>query len=395
MAKIVFMSDSPTINTGYGRVAREVTTALHNAGHDLLVIGWGAHHSNKEVDLPFPLIPVKTHEENYGEEALAQIVREEQPDIVFTLGDPWMTEWIPHMEERSAFRWLSYFPIDGHPIPPQWHSWVKDADVPIVFSKYAYNLVKQITKDVVYIPHGVDTEVFKPLDTQKEIKSNVLGRDDLFVVGCVARNQPRKNLPALIKAFAKFSRNKEDVALYLHTQIRDVGWNIDELVTGFGLTEKAYSTSGFSALHGVSDASLNELYNMFDVMALPTMAEGFGLPILESQSAGTPVLVTDFSACSELTVNRQELIKVKDTLIMGRGIEQAIADTDDLANKLGFFYNDWKRQSKRLTELGAEGRKKAESMDWRDVNGEFIKLIGKVEELGELDKTIRPKFYRI
>jgi glycosyltransferase involved in cell wall biosynthesis len=136
---------------------------------------------------------------------------------------------------------------------------------------------------------------------------------------------------------------------------------------------------------------------MFDIFALPTMAEGFGLPILEAQSCGTPVLVTDFSACTELTVSRQELIKVKDTLIMGRNIEQAIADTDDLTRKLNYFYNDWNaKKSSQLKKLGEDGRKKAETMDWKEINESFIKLISKVEpNLAKLDKKIRPNFYRI
>lgn len=396
MAKIVYMSDSPTIPTGYGRVGKEVVTELHNAGHSVDVIGWG--YSGEPHSFPFKIIPCNSHRENFGEDILANYIRSEKPDIVFTLGDPWMTEFLPSMEERKSVCWISYFPIDGYPIPPSWHNWIKNIDIPVVFSKFAFQLVADILgSKPVYIPHGVDTSVFKPLDNANEIKKSVLGRDDLFVVGCVARNQPRKNLPALIKAFSKFSENKKDVALYLHSQLRDVGWNIDELVSRFNIGDKAYHTNGFNAMSGVPDSELNLLYNMFDVMALPTMAEGFGLPILESQSAGTPVLVTDFSACTELVVDRQELIKVSDTLIMGRNIEQAVADTDDLAHKLNLFYDDWKRKdSRKLKELGSKGRNKAIDMDWKSINSQFVKLIAQIEpQTKKLDKTIKPNFYRI
>jgi glycosyltransferase involved in cell wall biosynthesis len=275
---------------------------------------------------------------------------------------------------------------------------MKNVDVPVVFSKFAYGLVKEILgKNPVFIPHGVNTDLFKPLGDSNSIKKSVIGRDDLFVVGCVARNQPRKNIPALVKAFSQFAKNKDDVALYLHMQIRDVGWNVDELIGRFEINEKAFATNGFTALKGVPDEELNKLYNMFDIMALPTMAEGFGLPILESQSAGTPVLVTDFSACTELVVDRQELIKVKDTLIMGRSIEQALADTDDLAQKLGIFYNDWKKKdSSKLKELGTKGRSKALEMDWKVINNEFVKLIKHIEpQTSKIDKNIKPSFYRI
>jgi glycosyltransferase involved in cell wall biosynthesis len=396
MAKIIYMSDSPTISTGYGRVSKELTVALHNAGHEVEVIGWG--YQGEPHDFPFKIIPCNSHQDNFGEDILSQYIRENKPDILFTLGDPWMTEYVPHLEERRTVCWISYFPIDGYPVPPNWHSWMKNIDVPVVFSKFSFGLVKEILgRNPVYIPHGVDTDVFKPLDNVSELRQQILGRDDWFIVGCVARNQPRKNIPALVKGFAEFAKNKNDVGLYLHMQLRDVGWNIDELVTTYNLHDKAYHTSGFNAMNGVPDTELNKIYNVFDVMALPTMAEGFGLPILESQSAGTPVLVTDFSACTELVVDRQELIKVKDTLIMGRNIEQAIADTDDLARKLNLFYDDWKRKnSKKAKELGSKGRSKALEMDWKKVNAEFVRLVSKVEPRAKtLDKTIKPSFYRL
>lgn len=396
MAHIVYMSDSPTIPTGYGRVSKELTIALHDAGHKITVIGWG--YGGEPHNFPFEIIPCNTHQENFGEDKLAQLVRDNEVDIVFSLGDPWMTEFIPHLEERNSFYWVSYFPIDGYPVPPNWHSWLKNCDLPVVFSKFSFHLVKNIIgKNPVYIPHGVNTSVFKPLDNTNDIKKQIIGRDDVFIVGCIARNQPRKNIPALVKAFSQFAKDKDNVALYLHMQMRDVGWNIDELIARFGINNKSYTTNGFTALNGVSDSDLNSIYNMFDVMALPTMAEGFGLPILESQSAGTPVLVTDFSACTELVVDKQELIQVRDTLIMGRGIEQAIADTDDLAYKLNIFYKDWKnKDSKKAKELGAKGREKALEMDWRIINNEFIKLIEKIEPTAKkIDKKIKPKFYRI
>lgn len=396
MAHILYMSDSPTVSTGYGRVSKELAVALHNAGHKVTVIGWG--YNGEGHNFPFDIIPCNTHAENFGEDKVANYIREEQPDILFTLGDPWMTEYVPYMEERKAVVWLSYFPIDGYPIPPDWHSWIRNIDVPVTFSKFSFNLVKEILgKNPVFIPHGVDTDNFKPLNQKDELKRQIIGDDSKFVVGCVARNQPRKNIPALIKGFSQFAKNKDDVALYLHMQMRDVGWNIDELVKRFNLEGKAFQTNGFNAMRGVSDEDLNRIYNMFDIMTLPTMAEGFGLPILESQSAGTPVLVTDFSACTELVVDRQELIKVKDTLIMGRSIEQAIADTDDIAYKLNIFYKDWKnKESKKLKELGAKGRSKALDMDWKIINKEFVKLIAHIEpQAKKLDKDIKPRFYRI
>jgi glycosyltransferase involved in cell wall biosynthesis len=390
--KIVYMSDSPTIPTGYGRVGKVLCQSFIDNGHEVEVIGWG--YDGSPHNLPYKIIPCDTHQERFGEDILANYIRNEKPDILFTLGDPWMVEYVPYMEERSAVTWVSYFPIDGFPIPKPWHDWINQCDVPVVFSKFAQNLIEQtIGRKPSLIYHGVNTDVFKPLDKQEVRDSYGVG--DKFVVGTVARNQPRKNLPALIKAFSIFAKNKPDTLLYMHTQIQDVGWNIDEIVNRFEVSDKAFTTGGFNAYKGVSDEELVRIYNMFDIFVLPTMAEGFGLPILEAQACGIPVLVTDFSACSELVVDRQELLKVKDTIIMGRNIEQAIVDVDDIVRKLNFFYNDWKmHKGKKLNYYSTEGVKLAKELDWNIITNDFNTLLKRIEPKAVArPKKVIPSFY--
>ena len=45
---------------------------------------------------------------------------------------------------------------------------------------------------------------------------------------------------------------------------------------------------------------MRRLYSALDVLASPSLGEGFGVPALESQACGTPVILTDFSAQTEL-----------------------------------------------------------------------------------------------
>lgn len=394
MAKILYMSDSPTITTGYGRVGKELCGAFVEAGHTVEVIGWG--YNGEKHDLPYNIIPCDSMRQHFGEDILAEYIVKNKPDILFTLCDPWMVDFIPSMEERRAVSWISYYPIDGYPIPPAWHNWIRSADVSVVFSKFAREQVRLSTgKTPNLIYHGVDTGTFKPLDKQG-IREE-FGAQDKFVVGTVARNQPRKNLPALIKAFSIFAENKPDTILYMHSQVNDVGWNLEELVRRFGINDKAYTTGSFDAIRGIPDDELAKIYNLFNIFVLPTMAEGFGLPILEAQACGVPVLVTDFSACTELVVDRQELIKVKDTIVLGRGIEQAVADVDDIVRKLNFFYDDWKRKGgKKLDDLGTKGVRFAKELEWDKINKDFVNLIAKVEaDSVNKDRRIYPNFYKI
>jgi glycosyltransferase involved in cell wall biosynthesis len=113
--------------------------------------------------------------------------------------------------------------------------------------------------------------------------------------------------------------------------------------------------------HGVADERLNEIYNVFDVMVLPTAGEGFGLPLLEAMAAGVPVIATDYSACTELLQDRGLLVKVKNFIYLGgQVVRNVLPDADDLYQKLSECYSD----RERSLRLGKAGRRFAEEHSW-------------------------------
>lgn len=200
--------------------------------------------------------------------------------------------------------------------------------------------------------------------------------NNIAVHNCVARNQWRKNLPALFKAYAEFAKDKDDVFLYYHGAAIDVGWDIPELMRRFDLKDKAGFPHEVTPMKGVPNELLNKIYNMGNLFALSTMGEGFGIPTLEAQSCGCPVLVTDYSACTELVQGEEELIKVKCLYApaamekSGVTIDYALVDHDDFVEKLNNFYYD--RELGK--ELGKKGRIFAENNTWNKFIGQFINL---------------------
>lgn len=283
MTKFLAISDVPCINTGYGNVLRELLKVPVELGMEIQVIGWSYY--GEPHDFPFKIH--RTDKDDYfGKKIYTPIMNVFEPDIVFSLGDPWMIEWIGQMPVTDYTYWWSYFPIDGKPIPPSWYGLIDRMDRAMVISKYAQNAVKEVLPrkrvDVLY--HGVDTNIFKPLhpDVRKEMRKKN-GFDDKFIVLCVARNQMRKNLPVLLKAFAKFARDKNDVLLLLRTAAIDIGWNLEELINKYKIQDKAKIIQSNPRI-GIPIEQLASLYGMSDIFALPTMGEGFGIPLLESQA---------------------------------------------------------------------------------------------------------------
>jgi len=213
-ARILISSHSPTVTTGYGRVVRRLTHAFRSAGRDVAAAGFG--YNGEPHELPYPVFKLDSYD---SPERLSVAVHEFSPDILLTLSDPWTFKYVPQMAQRKSFKWIAYFPLDGQPFPADWKPWLENVDVPVVLSKFTQDCVAEATgRTPVLIYHGVDTQSFRPMDRgQAKELAHVSGH---FVVGCVARNQQRKNLPALVKAFAQFAADKPDAVLYLHTQVR-------------------------------------------------------------------------------------------------------------------------------------------------------------------------------
>jgi len=364
MSRILFASHSPLGTTGYGRVTRRLAHALMAAGYEVMACGAG--YPGCQHELPFRIVPWP-QEGKAG--TVAAAINSFQPDILLGIGDPWMFDFLPSLPQRGGAVCVVYFPIDGYPLPEDWKRWLQSVDVPVVPSHFAARVIAGSTgKTPPVVYYGVDTRGFCPLDRERaKSLANVAGH---FVVGTVARNQQRKNLPALVKAFAIFSKDKPDVLLYLHTQVRG-HWDMKELVRRFGIEDKTRVTADLTPDRGVPDDMLATVYNAMDVLVLPTMAEGFGLPIIEAQACGTPALATDFSACPELLPDPSQRLRVKDTLIMGRNFEQAIVDEDDIAAKLDQFYH----HRDELTALGRRCHEFAQGFDWSIACRHFVKVI--------------------
>jgi glycosyltransferase involved in cell wall biosynthesis len=356
--KLLWMSDSPVFCTGFGTVTREVLRRLAARDHyEVACVAWGYEGWPYERhDIPYDLYPSVSP--NLGRDTLPKALDHFKPDILVTLGDIWMVEWISELADRNGCRFFPYFPIDGAPLYPPWRAFVQSADVPITCSRFAQRLVEcaipGIRVEMIY--HGVDTEIFRPLE-----RARPAPLEGKFIVGCTARNQPRKNLPSLIKAFARFSHDKDDAVLYLHSDPNDIGWDLLDLLQRYQVVNRTCISKSASTTRGVSSRKLNEIYNLFDVMVLPTAGEGFGLPILESMAAGVPVIATGYSSCVELLEGRGELIKVKDFMTAGRhNVEYAIPDIDDLVCKLNLLY----RQPDLRQRNRARGLELARSLDW-------------------------------
>lgn len=374
LIRVLWVSDSPLVGSGFGRVTREITTRLAKVpGIEIACLGWS--HDGWPYDRTrFPFVIYPSRGASDGSENFERVVQEFKPHVVVTLGEVWMLDWLHTHPIRPQFKWIAYLPLDGGPFYPPWERMLKDVDTLVAMSEFGRTVFREglPSRKIEMIHHGVDTSMFRPLPERDRLKAHERFRGK-FVVGCVARNQPRKNIPALVKAFAALAGRIDNLHLYLHMNPCDVGFDIVTLLRRYGLEGKAdVPGPDFSLHHALEDEQLNRLYNLFDVMALPSTGEGFGLPILESMAAGVPVVATDYSACSELLQGRGELVRVLTTVAAGTNlIEQAVIDVEDLAACIERLYHN-PALAKKHADAGLAF---ARTLTWDSLMPKWLELI--------------------
>jgi glycosyltransferase involved in cell wall biosynthesis len=118
-----------------------------------------------------------------------------------------------------------------------------------------------------------------------------LGLGDRRVVLCVAQKRPYKNLQRLIRALPDLDC---DVVLVLAGAPSDHEQELRALAEQLGVTERV-SFPGW-----LSDAELEGLYRLSSMFVLPSLIEGFGIPVLEAMARGIPVACSNVSALPEV-----------------------------------------------------------------------------------------------
>jgi glycosyltransferase involved in cell wall biosynthesis len=174
-------------------------------------------------------------------------------------------------------------------------------------SQYGVKQTNSVGMDCLYIPLCVETKVLVPKDKQAA-REKLKIPTDRWVIGTVAMNKgnpSRKNFVEMITAFANCKKRHPDWFYWLQTErgegINDM-INLPEFCRGLGLvegTDYAFCNQ-YQNVVGFPPEYFADLYSALDVHLLVSAGEGFGIPTLESQACGTPVIVGDWTACTEL-----------------------------------------------------------------------------------------------
>lgn len=302
LPKISWLSNAPWAATGYGNQTRVFAPRIKNLGYDLAI---SSFYGLQGWQINWQGIPVYPKgKAPYGQDVMSAHAQHFGADIIISLLDIWVLDGDQVHKDLS---WYPWFPIDHEPITPDILTAVKKARKGIVISQFGKRMAEDVGLEVYYVPHGVETDVFRPLD-RKQSREALEMPTDRFLVGMVAANKgvpSRKAFPQQIGAFATFHRKHRDTMLYLHTEKGADGHEKVDLVQlcefhGLEIGKDVLFADPYQLVIGFPDPYMVLAYSAMDVHMLVSLGEGFGIPILEAQACGTPVIVGDWTSMSEL-----------------------------------------------------------------------------------------------
>lgn len=196
----------------------------------------------------------------------------------------------------------------------------RDADLVVVPSAAVRSELAAVLPGigrVEVVPPGYTGSLQVPADVAARAARIGLPAGDFVLT--VATLEPRKGLDILVAAMA--SKGGPTLPLVVVGQAGWGGVHPDEIAAAAGLPPRRLRLLG-----RVSDADLAVCYARATVSVTPSLAEGFGLPVLEAMAAGTPVVTSAVPALVELGADAVVTVPVADPVALASELSALLAD---------------------------------------------------------------------
>ena len=182
------------------------------------------------------------------------------------------------------------------------------------------------------VPLGVKTRKVGQDQVECLLEENSIKTPFILWVGTI---EPRKNIPTLVQAMQQIP----EIPLVL---VGPKGWESDLQSAIEPIRERV------RIIGEVDEVTKHTWYKAASVFCFPSLMEGFGLPIAEAMSHGTPVVTSSTTATSEVAGDAALLIDPKSADAIAEAIKK-ILDKPETAK-----------------ELGEKGLERAKKMTWKD-----------------------------
>tara|TARA_B100000963_G_C22631785_1_gene675279 strand:+ start:1275 stop:2705 length:1431 start_codon:yes stop_codon:yes gene_type:complete len=315
--KILLIADDIRVQSGVAQIAREfVIHSCHR--YNFACIGGAVNHPDKgkRFDMNQAMAePSKVEDaytmlyptDGYGNiEIIRSIIDLESPDAIFIITDPRYYTWLFQSENEFRKKMpIVYLNIwDDVPAPVYNKEFYESCDALFGISKQTVNINKMVLGDkaknkvIEYVPHGLNTDFFKPIEESDENLKNFKqtlfkNKEYDFVLLFNSRNIRRKSILDTLLAWKVFTdqlpeSKAKKAALILKTDpVDNNGTDLPRVIEYF------FSDNPSDVLvlgTKLSTQDMSHLYNCVDGVILLSSNEGWGLALTESLLTGTPFI---------------------------------------------------------------------------------------------------------
>jgi glycosyltransferase involved in cell wall biosynthesis len=301
--RILWHSNAPWVPSAYGQQTALWVPLLRDLGHEVII---SAYHGLQGAPIRWeglPVIPGGVEGDLYGSHLLGEHVERERIDLVITLMDSFALD--PAALAAIPATVAHWMPVDCTPLG------VKDRVAleisgarPIAMSQHGQAQLLAAGFDPLYVPHGLHPVFGVPV-ARAEARASFGLNDGQFAIGMCANNKDafRKGYAEQFGAFAQLHRDHPDTVLMVHglTTGGETGLDLLALAGHFGIggavrfvDQYGYRTGRIAVEH------MRDWYTALDLYTGCSLGEGFGIPLIEAQACGTPVVATAASAMTEL-----------------------------------------------------------------------------------------------
>jgi glycosyltransferase involved in cell wall biosynthesis len=173
---------------------------------------------------------------------------------------------------------------------------------------------------IVIVPNAVSPS-WKALPIEDVNRARKLNSWPQRFILAVGVNKPHKNFPWLIRSFAQWN-NRKEISLVI------CGVKPHNVAPLISLTRECGVMNSVVFIPYVRHEELPALYQSAEALVFPSLQEGFGIPILEAQKLGVPVLTSNTSSMPEVAGDAALYFDPADSASLLQSLDRLFSETD-------------------------------------------------------------------
>lgn len=397
--KLLWVSDSPLWEyVGQSKVTREMCRRLSNH-FEVTVAGFYERQKvgQEQTFDGYRVINIYRDQTDL----IIDAIHKSDPDVVLLSHDCWEFPKLATLRHKfPKVKFVGYFTIDCEPLDRKWKAILDSCHLIVSPTEYGKRIIQDqfFYLDVDVVPYGIDHSLYHNLEAahkenlreQQQLIPHMKGKFCAFYIG---QNYTRKNLGGAMDGWLQFVNRNDDAndkmfVIITHTRTLTKGeWK--DLPTDYDLADWTHPTL-FPIDQIVKEQEVAMFHQMSDVLILPSVGEGFGLPILEAMATGSIPIVSNFSGHTDFC-NEHNSMPLDGVELWAQlwHTKRMVVGSDKIADALETLYGEWKNEPHKFYRRAQSAVMTARQYEWDKAADLMHKSLTKVVTGEIIDRANR------